>query len=135
MDFRTKGANGDKFDTAATLTSQIDVTMLLGHTNHELSLRQQEAIKPNLNKKYGFLCSSQTLVTTLLFEDKLQAQLTAIRASNRISHTAVSHKSSFSSSSNPSWCQKQDKPFLGKGQCQPKCKQKPWKKKEEPRKK
>ena len=48
MDFRTKGANGDKFDTAATLTSQIDVIMLLGHTNHELSLRRQEAIKPNL---------------------------------------------------------------------------------------
>ena len=74
MDFWTKGANGGKFDTAATLTSQIDVITLLGHKNHELSLRGQEAIKPNLNKKYGFLCSSQTLVTTLLFEDKLQAQ-------------------------------------------------------------
>lgn len=47
MDFRAKGANGDKFDTAATLTSQIDVITLLGHTNHELSLRRQEAIKPN----------------------------------------------------------------------------------------
>ena len=71
MDFRTKGANGGKFDTAAKLTCQIDLITLLGHTNHELSLRRQEAIKPNLSKKYGFLCSSQTLVTTLLFEDKL----------------------------------------------------------------
>ena len=31
MDFRTKGANGGKFDTAAALTSQIDVIALLGH--------------------------------------------------------------------------------------------------------
>ena len=38
MDFRTKGANGGKFDTAAALTSQIDVIPLLGHANYELSL-------------------------------------------------------------------------------------------------
>ena len=51
MDFRTKGANGGKLDTAAALTSQIHVIALLGHTNYELSLCQREAIKPNLNKK------------------------------------------------------------------------------------
>ena len=107
----TKGANGGKFDTAAALTSQIDVIALLGHTNYELSLCRREAVKPNLNKEYGSLCSSQTPVTTLLFGDELQAQLTAIRASNRISHTAVSHNSGSSSSSNPSWRQKQNKPF------------------------
>ena len=56
VDFRTKGANGGKFDTAAALTSQIDVIALLGHTNYELSLRRREAIKPNLNKEYGSLC-------------------------------------------------------------------------------
>ncbi|CAH3179147.1 unnamed protein product [Porites evermanni] len=125
MDFRTKGANGGKFDTAVALTSQTDVIALLGHTNYELSLCPREAVKPNLNKEYGSLCSSQTPVTTLLFGDELQAQLTAIRASNRISHTAVSHNSGSSSSSNPSWRQEQDKPFLGKGQYQPKWKQKP----------
>ena len=48
MDFRSKGANGGKLDTAAALTSQIHVTALLGHTNYELSLFQREAIKPNL---------------------------------------------------------------------------------------
>ena len=134
MDFRTKGANGSKFDTAAALTSQIDVIALLGHTNYELLLRQREAIKPNLNKEYGSLCSIQTPVTTLLFGDELQAQLTAIPTSNRIGRTAVSYNSS-SSSSKPSWCQKQDKPFLGKGQYQPKWKQVQWKKNEEPSKK
>lgn len=72
------GANGGKFDTAAALTSQIDVIALLGHYKH--SLGRREAIKPNLNKEYGSLCTSQTPVTTLLFGDELQAQLTAIRA-------------------------------------------------------
>ena len=71
----------------------------------------------------------------MLFGDELQAQLTAIRALNRISHTAVSHNSGSSLSSKPSWHQKQDKRFLGKGQYQPKWKQKPWKKKKEPSKK
>ena len=50
MDFRTKGPNGGKFDTAAALTSLIDVIALLGHTNYGLSLCRREAIKPNLNK-------------------------------------------------------------------------------------
>ena len=74
--------------SAAALTSQINVIALLGHTNYELSFRRREAVKYHLNKEYGSLCSSQTPVTTLLFGDELQAQLTAIRALNRISHTA-----------------------------------------------
>ncbi|CAH3169734.1 unnamed protein product, partial [Porites evermanni] len=77
----------------------------------------------------------KTPVKTLLFGDELQAHLTAIQALNQISHTAVSHNSGSSSSSKPSWSQKQDKPFSGKGQYQPKWKQKRWKKKEEPSKK
>lgn len=96
MEFRGQGTKGGRLDTGTLLTAQIDVIALLGHTNYELSLRRREAIKPNLNKKYGSLCSSQTPVTTLLFGDKPQSQLTAIRASNRISHTAV-HNSSKSS--------------------------------------
>ena len=102
MEFRSQGAQGGKLDTGALLTAQID---LLGHTNYELSLRRREAIKPNLNKEYGSLCSSQTPVTTLLFGDELQSQLTAIRASNRISHTAVHN--SFKSSTKPPYRQKQ----------------------------
>ena len=64
MDFRGQGAQGGKLDTGALRTAQIDVIALLGHTNYELSLRRREAIKPNLNKEYGSLCSSQTPVTT-----------------------------------------------------------------------
>lgn len=131
MDFRSQGG---KLDTSALLTAQIDAIALLGHTNYELSLRRREAIKPNLNKEYGSLCSSQTPVTTLLFGDELQSQLTAIRASNRISHTAV-HNSS-KSSTKPPYRQKQSQPFLGKGHFQSKWKpQKNWKKKEETSKK
>ena len=134
MEFRGRGAQGGKLDMGALLTAQIDAIALLGHTNYELSLRRREAIKPNLNKEYGSLCSSQTPVTTLLFGDELQSQLTAIRASNRISHTAV-HNSS-KSSTKPPHCQKQSQSFLGKSHFQSRWKpQKTWKKKEETSKK
>lgn len=131
MHFRSQGG---KLDTSALLTAQIDAIALLGHTNYELSLRRREAIKPNLNKEYGSLCSSQTPVTTLLFGDELQSQLTAIRASNRISHTAVYNSSK--PSTKPPYRQKQSQPFLGKGHFQSKWKpQRSWKKKEETSKK
>ena len=134
MEFRGQGAQGGKLDTGALLTAQIDAIALLAHTNYELSLRRQEAIKPNLNKEYGWLCSSQSPVTTLLFGDELQSQLTAIRASNRISHTAV-HNSS-KSSTRPPYRQKQNQPFLGKGHFQSRWRpQKTWRKKEETSKK
>ena len=134
MEFRGQGAHGGKLDTGALLTAQIDAIALLGHTNYELSLRRREAIKPNLNKEYGSLCSSQTPVSTLLFGDELQSQLTAIRASNRISHTAV-HNSS-KSSTKPPYRPKQSQPFLGKGHFQSRWKpQKTWKRKEETSKK
>ena len=101
MEFRGQGNQGGKLDTGALLTAQMYAIALLGHTNYELSLRRWEAIKPNLiNKEYSSLCSSQTPVTTLLFGDELQSQLTAIRASNCISHTAV-HNSSISSTKPP----------------------------------
>ena len=134
MEFRGQGAHGGKLDTGALLTAQIDAIALLGHTNYELSLRRREAIKPNLNKEYGSLCSSQTPVSTLLLGDELQSQLTAIRASNRISHTAV-HNSS-KSSTKPPYRPKQNQPFLGKGHFQSGWKpQKTWKRKEETSKK
>ena len=65
MEFRGQGAQGGKLDMGALLTAQIDAIALLGHTNYELSLHRWEAIQPNLNKEYGLLSSSQTLVTTL----------------------------------------------------------------------
>jgi len=58
MDFRGQGTQSGKLDTGALVTAQIYAIALLGHTNYELSLRRREAIKPNLNKEYGSLCSS-----------------------------------------------------------------------------
>jgi len=131
MDFRGQGAQGGKLDTGALLTAQIDAIALLGYTNYVLSLRRREAtcIKPNLNKEYGSLCSSQTPVTTLLFGDEFQSQRTAIQASNLTSHTV--HNNSKSSTS-PSYRHKQNQPFLGEGYIQSRWKpRKTWKKKEE----
>ena len=50
--------------------------------------RRREILKPFLKKEYASLCFSQTVVSCLLFGDKLQSQLAAIRASNRISNGA-----------------------------------------------
>ena len=111
MDSRSLGAHDKQLDTDELLMAQTDAIALLGNTNYELSLRRREAIKPNLNKEYGALCSSQTAFTTSLFGGELQSQLNAIRASNRISHTAVHNTSS---SSKLSWRQKQDKPFYAR---------------------
>ena len=44
-------------------------------------------LKPFLKEEYTSLCSSQTVVSSLVFGDELQ--LSAIRAYNRISNTAI----------------------------------------------
>ncbi len=47
-------------------------------------------IKPNLNKEYSSLCSSQTPVTDFLFGDDLQSRLASIKASNKVGQTTTS---------------------------------------------
>ena len=81
--------------------------------------------------------TSQTPVTTLLFGDELQAHVTAIQALNQIIHTAVSHPTKAAPALPLSLLGGRNRTglFSVKGQYQPKCKQKPWKKKEEPSKK
>ena len=66
-----------------------DAVALLGHAHVDLSHRRRESIKPHLNKEYAGLCASHVPVTALLFGNDLQTQLNNIRASNRVSTTAV----------------------------------------------
>jgi hypothetical protein len=66
---------------------------MLGHIHVELLLRRRELIKPNLNKEYSSLCSSQTPITEFLFGDDLQSRLTSIKASNKTSQEATSSHS------------------------------------------
>ena len=54
-----------------------------------MTFRFEDAKELNLDREYGTLCSSQILVTSFLFGDDLQAQLNAIRAPNRLGHTAT----------------------------------------------
>ena len=49
-----------------------DALALLGHTQHELSLKRREAIRPSLKKEYAPLCSQNVPVTSLLFGNDLQ---------------------------------------------------------------
>ena len=69
-----------------------DAVALLGHAHIDLSHRRRESIKPHLNKDYAGLCASHVPITALLFGDDLQTQLNNIRASNRVSNTAVGNR-------------------------------------------
>ena len=63
---------------------------LLGHVNVELLTRRRELIKPQLNKEYSSLFSSQTSITGFLFGHDLQTQLASIKASNKIGQATTS---------------------------------------------
>ena len=74
MNIRVINTNGGKIsheDMNGHLGLQIDALALQVHANYDL------------------FCLSQIPVTSLLFGDDLQAQLNAIRASNRLVHTAT----------------------------------------------
>ena len=91
---------------------------LLGHAHVDLSHRRRESIKPHLNKDYVSLCASHVPVTALLFGNDLQTQLNNIRASNRVSTTAVGNrpkKVKGHPSRNYQKSERRSKPFLSKG--------------------
>ena len=83
-----------------------DALALLGHTQHQLSLKRREAIRPSLKKEYAALCSQNVPVTSLIFGNDLQQQLNNIKASNKISQVSgnanklhkADYKGSFSGS-------------------------------------
>ena len=72
-----------KIDLDEMVSSHTDALALLGHSQHELSLKRREAIKPSLKKECVALCSTNVPVTSLLFRDDLQQQLNNIKASNK----------------------------------------------------
>lgn len=65
-----------------------DALALLGHVCFEITQRRHKSIKPSLHKDYAMLCSSTVPVTSLLFGDDLQTELTHICATNKIGSTA-----------------------------------------------
>ena len=64
-----------------------DSVALVSHASHELAQRRREIIKPHLHRDYIELCSQEVPVTSLLFGDDLQTELTRIRATNKIGNT------------------------------------------------
>ena len=95
-----------------------DAVALLGHAHIDLSHRRRESIKPHLNKDYAGLCASHVPITALLFGDDLQTQLNNIRASNRVSTTAVGNRHKQTKGHPSRNYQRSDrgtKPFLAKG--------------------
>ena len=105
-------------DIQKLIKMNTDAVALLGHAHVDLSHRRREAIKPHLNKDYAGLCASHVPVTALLFGNDLQTQLNNIRASNRVSTTAVGnrHKNTKGHPSrNYQNSDRRNKPFLAKG--------------------
>ena len=91
-----------------------DAIALLGHVSFEISQRRRESIRPHLHKDYAALCSSTMPVTNFLFGDELQAQLSHIRASNKIGNTTSTtntHKRVYNQGGHGF---KNSKPFLGR---------------------
>ncbi len=64
-----------------------DAVALVSHASHELAHRRREIIRPHLHRDYIELCSQEVPVTSLLFGDDLQTELTRIRATNKIGNT------------------------------------------------
>jgi hypothetical protein len=71
------------------ITLNTDALALLGHPSCEMSQRRRETLKSHLNKEYTTLCASHVPVTSLLFGDDLQDQLTNIRATNKLATQSV----------------------------------------------
>ena len=71
------------------ITINTDALALLGHASCEMSQRRRETLKPHLNKEYTTLCASHVPVTSLLFGDDLQGQLTNIRATNKATQSVM----------------------------------------------
>ena len=95
-----------------------DVIALLGHVSFEISQRRRESIRPHLHKDYAALCSSTMPVTNFLFGDELQAQLSHIRAWNKIGNTTSTtntHKRGYNQGGHGF---KNSKPFLGRAHYQ-----------------
>lgn len=86
--------------------SHTDALALLGHAQHELSMKRRDAIRPSLNKDYTGLCSQNVPITSLLFGDDLQQQLNTIKASNKITQASKSQRSTYKSTSNDNWKRK-----------------------------
>jgi hypothetical protein len=68
------------------ITLNTGALALLGHASCEMSQRRRETLKPHLNKEYMTLRASHVPVTSLLFGDDLQGQLTNIRDTNKVSN-------------------------------------------------
>ena len=93
-----------------------DALALLGHAYvcFEITQRRRESIKANLHKDYAMLCSSNVPVTSPLFGDDLQAELTHIRATNKTESTgSISSPPVRSRSYQSSAARAQGRRFLG----------------------
>ena len=105
-------------DIQQLIKMNTDAVALLGHAHVDLSHRLRESIKPQLHKDYAGLCASHIPVIGLLFGNDLQTQLNNIRASNRMSTTAVGYRRKGTKGQHSRNYQKSDqrsKHFLAKG--------------------
>ena len=79
----TARAENSEVDIENLIRKNMDAIAIMGHISYDLAQRRRDVIRPTLNKEYATLCASHVPVTTLLFGDELQTQLSHIRASNK----------------------------------------------------
>ncbi len=78
--------NQEELNISSLTRMALDSFVLGASAIQDLNIRRRDQIKPDLNKSYQQLCSSQTPVTKYLFGDDLGKAVKDITESNRLSH-------------------------------------------------
>ena len=79
-----------KCDRKTSLQITADIIAMLGHANHDLSLKRGSFVRSLLKSEYKSLCSSSRKVTEWLFGDNVPQEINNITLTNKVSSKAGS---------------------------------------------
>lgn len=84
LDLKSNSKPASESAVSEFLPLSLDSLALLGHSINEVNIKRHELIKPDVNDHFKQLCSSQNLVTKLLFGDDLPKSVKEISETNKV---------------------------------------------------